>query len=218
MLAVMSRRNPDARCATCHMYRALCICAITPRLVTRTRLVLLVHYREARKPTNTGLLATRALPNSTVAIIGDQDRTPLPEIPINALLLFPSESAVPIAGLCAPDTPRTLVVPDGNWRQAGKMAKRVPGLAGLQHVTLDDDRPTEYGLRREPREGGLATLEAIARALRVLEGDAGLGIEAALIAAFHVMVSRTRWLRGQLRDDEVVGGVPPGATRGSPQQ
>ena len=199
------------------MYRELCVCAEIPKLVTRTRLVLLIHYREARKPTNTGQLAARCLPNSEIGIIGDRDRPGLPAIGEHALLLYPADDAVPIARAIAanPDQPHTLIVPDGNWRQAAKMAKRVPGVERARHVTLDEVEatPTEYGLRREPKEGGLATLEAIARALRILEGERGAEIEASMLAVFRLMVSRTRWLRGQLRDDQVVGGLPPGARR-----
>jgi len=179
------------------MYLASCICALVPRLVTRTRLVLLVHYREARKPTNSGQLAARCVIGSRVAIVGDRER-PLPEPLVaadeRAALLYPSDDAVPIAQLAG--APLTLIVPDGNWRQAAKMGRRVPGLAQLPRVTLDDPRPTEYRLRAEPREGGLATLEAIARALRVLEGDAGAAVEAALMEIFRIMVSRTLELRG----------------------
>lgn len=199
------------------MYRELCVCAAIPTLVTRTRLVLLIHYREARKPTNTGQLAARCMPNSEVGIIGDRDRPALPAIGEHALLLYPADDAIPIAQAIAanPDRPRTLIVPDGNWRQAAKMAKRVPGVAGAQHVTLDgaEAAPTEYGLRREPKDGGLATLEAIARALRILEGDQGAAVEEAMLAVFRLMVSRTKWLRGQLADDDVIGGLPVGARR-----
>ncbi len=214
----MSRReNGDARCPACMMYRELCICAEIPKLVTRSRLVLLIHYREARKPTNTGQLAARCLPNSEVGIIGDRDRPELPVIGEHALLLYPADDAIPIAQAVAldPELPRTLIVPDGNWRQAARMAKRVPGVAAARHVTLDKvaASPTEYGLRREPKDGGLATLEAIARAMRILEGDRGAEIEQAMLAVFRLMVSRTKWLRGQLRDDEVVGGLPFGARR-----
>jgi len=214
---VSRRDHVDARCPACMMYLELCICAEIPKLVTRSRLVLLIHYREARKPTNTGQLAARCMPNSEIGIIGDRDRPDLPAIGEHALLLYPADDAIPIAQAIAlnPELPRTLIVPDGNWRQAAKMAKRVPGVAAAQHVTLQDvaASPTEYGLRREPKDGGLATLEAIARAMRILEGDRGEAVEAAMIAVFRKMVSRTRWLRGQLRDDEVVGGLPAGARR-----
>ena len=190
----MSRRDHvDARCADCMMYRAMCICALEPRLVTRSRLVLLVHYREARKPTNTGRLAARCLVGSRVAIVGDRDR-PLP-VPLvspdeTAVLLYPGDDAVPLA---ATTVPLTVIVPDGNWRQAAKMGRRIPGLDHLPRVTLVDPRPTEYKLRAEPRAGGLATIEAIARAWGILEGDA---IETALLEIFRVMVARTLQLRG----------------------
>ncbi len=172
------------------MVRALCICALVPRLVTRTRLVLLVHYREARKPTTTGLLAARCLTNSEVHIVGDLAR-PLPALALaGAALLYPYDDAVPITEVA----PATLVVPDGNWRQASKMRRRVPGLAALPCVTLPESGGTEYRLRAEPKAGGLATLEAIARALAILEGP---DLVAPMLDVFRVMVERTLQLRGQ---------------------
>ena len=46
----VSRRNNLERCSTCSMHETLCICALVPSLETRTRLELIVHYREERKP------------------------------------------------------------------------------------------------------------------------------------------------------------------------
>ncbi|HEY3801683.1 MAG TPA: tRNA-uridine aminocarboxypropyltransferase [Kofleriaceae bacterium] len=190
----MSRRGNLQRCGSCRMLD--CICALVPSLAPSTRLALLVHYREARKPTNTGLLAARALAGSTVGIIGDRDR-PL-ELPIvrpgeRGVLLFPADDAVPIAAIERADV---LVVPDGNWRQASKLRARVPGLAELPCAYLPDAPPTAYRLRSEPRAGGLATLEAIAHALRVLEGDRGPAIGDALLALMRAMVERTLASRG----------------------
>ncbi len=193
------------------MHASLCICGLVPHLDTPTKLVLLVHYTEARKPTNTGLLAARALAGSRVEIVGDRDR-PIrqPLVPPGApvVLLYPSSDAVPLASIAASGV--TVIVPDGSWRQAQKMGRRVPGVEGIPHVTFDDPRASEYQLRAEPRPDGLATLEAIARAWRILEGEA---VEAALLGVFRVMVSRTLWLRGAIGDKDVVGGLPPGAHR-----
>jgi DTW domain-containing protein len=170
-----------------------CICALVPTLQTRTRLALVVHYREARKPTNTGLLAARALANSRVDVVGDRDRPlalPIIEVGKRGALLFPADDAQPIGDV----RPDVLVVPDGNWRQAGKLRTRVPGLAELPCVRLPDDTPaTRYRLRAEPRTGGLATIEAIAYALRVLEGPASCD---ALLAIFDAMVNATLRARG----------------------
>jgi DTW domain-containing protein YfiP len=216
----MSRRNNLERCPTCAMHETLCICALVPRLATRTRLELIVHYREERKPTNTGQLAARCLQHSAISIVGDRER-PLTLAPFTdgeqPVLLFPADDAVPLTRFAASERPIVLIVPDGNWRQASKMRKRVPGLAAVPCVTLPDPDPTSYRLRAELHEGGLATFEAIAQALRILEGDAGPPIEAAMLAVFRVMVERTLWLRGALPDAEVTGGIPAAALARNPR-
>src|SRR5689334_14281839 len=53
------RQKPHLRCADCRMHRGLCICALLPRISTRTRVVLVLHQLEALKPTNTGILAAK---------------------------------------------------------------------------------------------------------------------------------------------------------------
>lgn len=216
----MSRRNNLERCPTCRMHETLCICELVPRLETRTRLQLIVHCREETKPTNTGQLAARCLVHSAVSIVGDRAR-PLALAAATEceqpLLLFPAEDAVPITTFAASERPVVLIVPDGNWRQASKMRKRIPGLAAVPCVTLPEAGPSEYRLRAEVRQGGLSTFEAIARALGILEGEAGPPIEAAMHAVFRVMVERTLWLRGALPDAGVTGSVPAAAIAQNPR-
>ncbi len=195
------------------MHTILCVCSLVPRLGTRTRLCLLVHYREARKPTNTGQLAARCVIGSTVGVVGDRAR-PLP-MPLvhegeQGIVLFPAEDAVPIETFIADPRPLVLIVPDGNWRQASKMRQRIPGLAALPSVVLPSRLPTEYRLRAEPRDGGLATMEAAAHALRILEGEQGPAVAAAMLQVFRIMVERTLWSRGTLAADAVTGGIPTG--------
>ena len=194
----MSRRDKGhLRCDTCMMHSQHCVCALVPRLETRTRLVLVIHRAEARKPTNTGRLAAACLVNSEVIVRGHEtaQAEPLP-VPAGSrvLLLFPAPDAVPLAAL-APELegPVTLVVPDGNWRQASKVRKRIPGLAEATCVTLPAGEPSRYRLRAEAHAHGLATLEAIARAMGILEGPE---VRAAMEAPFHAMVERTLATRG----------------------
>jgi DTW domain-containing protein YfiP len=204
-------------CPTCRQHTTLCICALVPRLHTRTRLLLVVPWREARKPSNTGLLAARCLDRSSVQILRRRSGPMEPpvihpgELP---LVLFPAPHAVPITEYAQSTQPIALIVPDGSWSQARAMQQRGP----LRHhtcVTLPPLGPSEYRLRDEPQPDGLATLEAIARSLRILEGDAGESISNAMLAPFRVMVERTLWFRGKLPDHEVTGGVPAAARRGA---
>jgi DTW domain-containing protein YfiP len=203
------------------MLGALCICSLFPRLETRTRLVLVIHRYEDRKPTNTGRLATESLVNSEVVVRGHeaQPSGPIP-LPSGAqpLLLFPSEDAVPIERFATSGAPVTLFVPDGTWRQASKVRKRVPGLRDIPCVSLPRGAPSTYRLRVDAHEEGLGTIEAIARAFGVLEGARGPAVREALERVFHVMVERTLWSRGTLEKEEVTGGIPEGAERHDPRK
>lgn len=207
----MSRRdNRDNRCERCLLFVGLCVCELIPRIETRTRLVLVIHHTEIRKPTNTGNLAASCLTNSEVHIRG-RDREPSAPIAwgeTTPLLLFPHEGEAET--LTAVDGPVTLIVPDGNWRQASKVRARVPNVRSVRCVTLPPGEPSIYRLRSEPHPSGLATMEAIARAMGILEGPE---VQAKLEHVFRAMVERTLWLRGSLPAEAVTGGIPAGARR-----
>ena len=196
MLAMSRKGKNELRCRSCKMHRDACICSLVEPIETHTRVVLVIHRREARKPTNTGLLAAACLANSRVVLRGDEAPSPL-GLPDGqrVLLLYPADDAIPIDRVNEPG-PFTLVVPDGNWRQAGKVRTRVPELRAATCVTLPQAEPSAYQLRAEPHPRGLATLEAIARALEILEGPA---VREHLERPFHAMVERTLRTRG-IRD------------------
>jgi len=203
------------------MHGSLCVCALIPRIETRTRLVLIVHRYEDRKPTNTGRLATLSLANSEVVVRGHeaQPSAALPFAPdTQPLLLFPQEDAVPIERFASSPRPVTLIVPDGTWRQASKVRKRVPGLRDIPCVSLPRGARSTYRLRVDAHEEGLATVEAIARAFGILEGERGDGVQRALEHLFHVMVERTLWARGLAEAADVTGGIQEGAERHDPRR
>lgn len=214
----MSRRaNSHVRCNECRLHLSLCVCSHVPTIQTRTRLVLVIHRAEDRKSTNTGRLATLCLPNSETWIRGHQE-TPTPPYVASPdtqpLLLFPAENAQPIADFAACKKPITLIVPDGNWRQASKVRNRVAGLDQIPCVTLPKGEPSIYRLRFEAHEGGLATMEAVARAMGVLEGEA---VQRELERIFRMMVERTLWARGRVDTPDVTGGIPDGVERHEPR-
>lgn len=189
------------------------MCALVPKLHTKTRLVLVIHRAEDRKTTNTGRLAAACLVNSEIVVRGHAtDHEPALPAPAGSrvLLLYPAPDAVPLTELAPVNEPVTLVVPDGNWRQASKVRKRVPGLAAVTCVTLPPGEPSIYRLRAEAHAHGLATLEAIARAFGILEGE---HVRRAIEVPFRAMVERTLWTRGTLADHQVTSGLPPGAER-----
>lgn len=195
----MSRRDNTAlRCGRCRMLGGACVCELfpEPRLATRTRLVLFIHRFEERKPTNTGRLAIECLANSEMFVRGHEDQPSAPFVAppgTRPLLLFPDDDAIPLALDTFGSEPVTLIVPDGNWRQAQRVRHRVPGLRDVPCVVLPPGAPSRYRIRSETRDGGLATIEAIARAMSLLEGPA---VGAVLERVFDAVVERTLRSRG----------------------
>jgi DTW domain-containing protein YfiP len=177
----------------------LCICASIPRLTTRTSVIVLMHHREVKMPTNTGRLAHQCLVGSRLLLRGSKGSPaalgPSAAFSGTPLLLHPSEDAVELDPLfCAKvPPPHTLIVPDGSWRQASKMGHREPSLEAVLRVKLAPTEPSRYQLRKETKPGGLATIEAIARALGILESPE---VEAELEKIFALMVERTLRSRG----------------------
>jgi DTW domain-containing protein YfiP len=200
------------------MLGALCVCDLIPRVPTRTRVVLFIHRSEDLKSTNTGRLATECLPNSEVLVRG-QETHENPRFTCHSdelpLLLFPHEGATPLTEFVSSAQPLVLIVPDGTWRQASKVRNRVPGLEGVRCVSLPAGPPSAYRLRFEAHRDGLATMEAIARALGILEGD---HIQRALDNVFRAVVERTLWSRGSLGKSDVVGPLPSGIMRHDPRR
>ena len=172
----MGNRSKKAlRCGGCRMHKVDCICKVIPNLETDTHVSLLMHKRELSKVSATGPMALSCLPNSSLHVHGVQDRPLVPKDLLREgrrpLLLYPSDDAAVLndTWLAKDNRPIDLLVPDGNWRQASRMPKRIEALKHMQCVKLPPGPNTQWGLRHEPKEEGLATFEAIARALGIIE-------------------------------------------------
>ena len=220
--AAMSRHaKPHLRCADCRMHRSLCICALLPRITTRTRVVLVLHQLEARKTTNTGALAARCLENSAVVYRGRAPgggaADPLDEqLSIETdplLLLYPHASATPLDAWRGTTKPITLIVPDGTWPQAVRTCRRLRARAAITCVSLPAPAIAVDRLRDSGRPDRLATLEAVALALGVLEGPA---VGDALMRVYRIMTQRTLWTNGRVSTADVTGGIPAGVRSHEP--
>jgi len=208
----MARVLSAHRCPGCEIIRSLCFCALIPRIALQTRVIILMHTSEEVLPSNTARLAARSLSNSEIRINGrkgDQLSTAgLVEDGRQSLVLYPSPEAVELTPEYVAELkqPVNLIVPDGRWRQTQKFARRESALAGIPQVKVSTGEPSQYRLRTQPNEHGLCTLEAIARALGVLESrTAQIQLETVL----SVLVERTLWARGVLTAEQcVVSGIP----------
>ncbi len=193
------RKKYDERCVHCLMKVDLCICTLIPKISLSTKIIVLTSKREIQVPTNTGRLACQALENSAILVRGDIDKPYDLQEHVQAqgtvLVLYPSPEAdlLDEGFVKKMARPCTLIVPDGNWRQTSKMRRRDPFLVNVPQVTLPTGVSSKYGVRNENKEGGLATIEAIARSLGVIEGPE---VQLALEALMATMVGRVLQSRG----------------------
>jgi DTW domain-containing protein YfiP len=184
------RSRRAERCAGCGLTPCLCLCAEIQPIATRTRVLLLVHRVEVHKPTNTARLAQRALSSAVLRTSGIDASEPPGG---RRLVLFPAPGAralEPGEGLAG--EPLQLVVPDGTWTQARRIARRDSWARDGELVCLPEGAATRYDLRRNVRPGGLCTFEAIARALAILENAE---LEPGLLALLDRFIERGHRIR-----------------------
>jgi DTW domain-containing protein YfiP len=179
-------------CPRCFLRTSHCLCAELPTLTTPCQFVILRHIKEAWRTSNTARLAALALPGTQIVSYG----SPGPTLALGALsqsdswLLFPGISApgIPAAG-------ERIVVLDGSWRQARRMLHRLPGLQNLRRLSLPADSGV-MRLRRPTVPSGMSTLEAIAGAVGLVQGQEAAN---ALQKLYRSLVDRSRQLRGLSR-------------------
>lgn len=163
----------------------MCLCAEIPAVATRTRIVIVRHHLEQHRSSNTARLAHLALPNSTIVEHGGLGGlAKLPDL-TGAWLLYPLGEPMVETPV---EPPAQLIVLDASWSQARRMYRKLPAVRGLPILRLPEMPMAAARMRASPGPGQVSTIEAIAGALRLLEGDAAA---APLERLFDVAVERT---------------------------
>jgi len=197
-------------CPACRLPGWLCVCAHAPRVATRTPLLLVVHVHDLGRTSNTARLLALAVRDATLVCHGvfPAPADPVAHVPAGAtpVVLFPGRGARPLTPelVAALPSPPALVVPDGNWRQAGRMVKRLPLLAAAAKVALPARAFAGPALRRNRPGHRMSTYEAVAQALAILEGEEVAG---PLLDFYRRATDRMLYARGRLRPGDVYGGL-----------
>lgn len=197
---------PPGKCPRCLFREEHCLCPSIPRLTTRTRVVLLRHHSERYRSSNSGRLAHLALEGSVLRDMFGPDREAV-DLPIGpgAWIVYPegepwtapwpaSDEAHGVRETRSAPRPQELVFLDATWHQARRMRQRIAALRGLPVLALATTGAAAR-MRRAPRPEHLSTIEAVAAALRLVEGgDAPEALER-LFATAVARMQRTG--RGQ---------------------
>jgi DTW domain-containing protein YfiP len=180
---------PDdgTRCPACLLVLRLCMCAEISPVTTRTQVVILRHVAEQFRASNTGRIAAMALAGSELIDHGRPHGPPAELSPAPGTWLVWPEG--PPAHVAPSPPPARLVFLDATWHQARRMRQRMPSLRGLPVLALPIAEVPAARLRESPGRGRVSTIEAIAAALRLVEGEAPA---AELERLFAIMVERAR--------------------------
>lgn len=172
------QRKTKEPCQGCFLHLDHCMCHLIIPFGTKTKVSVLIHAKELKRTTNTGRIAVQALLNSSMHVRG-QINTPLPagqllDMDYENWLFFPSADAAELTHEFVSQfkKPIHLIVPDGNWRQASKVHTRHLEFADLRRVKISTPNPLSHHLRLENTKEGMATLQAIAHALKFTESEA----------------------------------------------
>lgn len=185
------------RCQRCWILQAHCICAEVPTVPTRTEVLVVRHERESWKSTGTARIAALAMPNLRILDFGEDAEPALSALPSEVAggshLLFPTDASAPFVDV------KRLVVIDGTWRQTRRMYTKLPALHGVPKLALPEKQTKVLRLRESKFEAGRSTLEAIAEAIALLEGEDVAAPLHALHADYveHVFRARGVWEKKQ---------------------
>ncbi len=198
------RKTKDP-CPRCFLHKERCICAFIPSLNLRTKVTLIIHAKELKRTTNTGTLALAALQNSELKIRGlshtPLDLTELLTPEFRTVLFYPSDEAQELNRefVAQSPVPIQLIMPDGNWRQASKVHYRHQELAHIPRVMIKEKNLSAEYLRAETTDHGMATLQAIAHALGILEGTE---VQEKLLDLYQKKLEQTLLGRGKPLPDK----------------
>ncbi|WP_073101803.1 tRNA-uridine aminocarboxypropyltransferase [Pollutimonas bauzanensis] len=162
------------RCARCLRPMSHCLCAHITVAPNRTRILILQHPDEQKHPLNTARLAVLGLAHAEL-LVGEHfpQLNGIISAAASVFLLFPTKNAALSQPLLASRAGESslLIVPDGTWRKARKIMHANPVLGALPRLSLPIGEPSEYRVRRAREPAAVSTIEAIVRALTVLEPE-----------------------------------------------
>ena len=150
---------------------------------TQTKFIILMHPKEFKKvKNNTGFFTHLSLSNSEVMMgIDFSHNRRINEIIAShdSYILFPSSNAVNLSEenpktKSQSDKPLAIFLIDSTWACTRKMFTLSSNLNTLKHMSFTTDRVSQYGIKEQPKEHFLSTMEST---LVVLEELNKWGIE-----------------------------------------
>jgi DTW domain-containing protein len=160
-------RRPAPRCQSCLLPPRWCVCAAQPVLHSPLSVGLLSHRREFGKPSSTGNLIKRLLPD-TIQHRWDPAR-PVTEAELThqqreLWILHPQGESLP--DNCTPESVHVLLL-DGAWSEATAMVRHVGQWGRL--INLPMRGTSRFWLRAQQSDDRFSTIEALLFLLEAMQ-------------------------------------------------
>jgi DTW domain-containing protein YfiP len=169
-------------CYTCERIQRNCLCSLITPFYTKIHFVILMHPMEARREKiGTGKLSKLSLLNSQIIVGVNFAEDPrvnsiLTDSQFYCLLLYPGKNALNISegdftelNLERSNGRRLVIILiDGTWPCAKKMIRLSKNLAQLPRISFSADHKSIFGIKEQPADYCLSTLESIHILIREL--------------------------------------------------
>ncbi len=167
------------KCYRCYRPKSTCMCAHISVTQTKTKFVILMHYKEFKKTKNgTGIFSHLALENSELFVgIDFSDYKRLNEIlddeNNNCYVLYPSKKSLPLntTDITKEGKNTVIFLIDSTWACAKKIMRVSKNITNLPHISFYHDRVSEFHIKEQPSEICLSTMESIHCVLGLLKSQ-----------------------------------------------
>ena len=146
-----------------------CMCEHISPIETETKFVILMHPKEFKKvKNNTGFFTHLSLSNSEVIIgIDFSNNEKINKIIAthDSYILFPSSNVVDISKenpkeKSESNKPLAIFIIDSTWSCTRKIFTISSNLNQLKHMSFTTTRVSQYGIKEQPKEHFLSTIES----------------------------------------------------------
>ena len=150
----------SVRCDRCHLPPRWCICAGFDAVACALQVDVLMHHMENWRPSSTGHLIQRVIPNSRLHFYRRErplERETIVHPGRELWILHPLGEPLPANP--PPAESLQVLLLDGTWRQAGEMMRAVEPWG--RRISLPMTGESRFWLRSQAGEGKFCTMEAL---------------------------------------------------------
>lgn len=194
-------------CTACFRPRITCYCHLIQKIDLKFKFVILIHPLEARRRVATGRMTSLCLSNSLLlrghdfsnrgtvnALIEDPKYHPVILYPGKASTNLTNLDIEARAAICPRGKELLIFVLDGTWATAHTTLRDSENLRNLPQICFTPDTPSNFRIRKQPKENCYSTIEAVHKTIDLLGPSFGFDTTTRahdnLLHVFNAMVDQ----------------------------